>query len=157
MRISTLPVVLLSFLALTTADNNHKPKGCNPKAKGPTLEKDQQTAMADFAKLLLIDNKPIVAYDKYVPGQYIQHNPFAQSGREFALNFLTEARAQGWRSDKLTFFAGQGYGFTHIRAFWRNTTSSVMDYFRFEGTCIVEHWDVVQVITGNETNPIAFF
>jgi predicted SnoaL-like aldol condensation-catalyzing enzyme len=32
-----------------------------------------------------------------------------------------------------------------------------MDLYRFQGTCIVEHWDVSQTITGNETNPIAFF
>lgn len=34
---------------------------------------------------------------------------------------------------------------------------AVMDRLRFKGTCFDEHWDVLQRIWGNETNPIAFF
>jgi predicted SnoaL-like aldol condensation-catalyzing enzyme len=34
---------------------------------------------------------------------------------------------------------------------------AIVDLFRFEGTCIVEHWDALQQITGDEVNPNAFF
>jgi predicted SnoaL-like aldol condensation-catalyzing enzyme len=36
-------------------------------------------------------------------------------------------------------------------------TFSAVDYFRFRGTCVVEHWDILQQITGDETNPMAYF
>lgn len=92
--------------------------------------------------------------------QYIQHNPFAPQGREFAIEFLSTSMAQGIEASHITAFAGQGYGILHYEMRQlppRNATFAVVDYFRFEGTCIVEHWDVLQVVTGNEPNPIAFF
>jgi predicted SnoaL-like aldol condensation-catalyzing enzyme len=35
--------------------------------------------------------------------------------------------------------------------------SVIVDVLRFEGTCIVEHWDLAGMKTGNETNPLALF
>lgn len=90
--------------------------------------------------------------------QYIQHNPFAEPGREFAINFLADSFANpSTTATKIKFFAGQGYGMAHFKLTLPTITFAVVDYFRFKGTCIVEHWDVLQEITGTEPNPIAFF
>ncbi|TFK18621.1 hypothetical protein FA15DRAFT_565058, partial [Coprinopsis marcescibilis] len=135
-----------------------KAKVCNPDARGPNLEAKQRAAFADYVHLLVDLDDPQTAFDRYVPGQYINHNPFAEQGREFSIPFLIDAlKSQGVQTIRKRFFFGEGYGFTHIKVIQGNATFSVMDYFRFQGTCIVEHWDVVQEVTGNEPNPIAYF
>lgn len=35
--------------------------------------------------------------------------------------------------------------------------AAVVDVVRFEGTCIMEHWDVIQERPGNATNSNALF
>jgi predicted SnoaL-like aldol condensation-catalyzing enzyme len=89
--------------------------------------------------------------------EYKQHNPFSAQGRDAAIKFLSDSFKTGTKTSKLTFFAGQGYGMQHFKMSSGNTTFAVVDYFKFRGTCIVEHWDVLQTITGTELNPIAFF
>ncbi|KAF6749134.1 hypothetical protein DFP72DRAFT_914719 [Ephemerocybe angulata] len=136
-----------------------KPKVCSTKEKGPDLEEKQQEALAGFAHLFLDKQDVKAAFDTYVPGEYIQHNPFSAQGREVAIEFLAASMAAGVKTSNLTIFGGQGYGSLHYKMviLTTNETYSVLDYFRFKGTCIVEHWDVLQTITGNETNPIAYF
>lgn len=34
--------------------------------------------------------------------------------------------------------------------------AGVADFYRFEGTCIVEHWDVIESLPPNSTNPDPF-
>ncbi|KAJ2933203.1 hypothetical protein H1R20_g3898, partial [Candolleomyces eurysporus] len=162
---SFIAVLLLSVSAMAlnvarTDTAGKKPphsKVCDPNAKGKDLEKRRYDAVADFADLFLFKQDIRAAFDKYVPGEYIQHNPRAEQGRDFAIEVLTAGAASGIVSTNLTFFVGQGYGFMHYKSVFMNTTYAIVDYFRFKGTCIVEHWDVLQEITGNEPNPIAFF
>ncbi|UQC88297.1 uncharacterized protein CLUP02_13820 [Colletotrichum lupini] len=35
--------------------------------------------------------------------------------------------------------------------------TAVVDIFRFQGSCIVEHWDVATAMPPNATNPLALF
>ncbi|EAU87870.1 hypothetical protein CC1G_01517 [Coprinopsis cinerea okayama7 len=175
----TTLLTLLSFLFLSTqalvlgnqpqADTFTKrgppgpgpwpPTVCNPTDAGPGLQARQQAALADFAYLFFDLHDVQTAFDRWVPGQYINHNPFATQGRTDAIDILTDLFADGTvTTDVQRIFAGQGYGAVHQRMeFPGVVTFSVIDYFRFEGTCIVEHWDVAQEVTGTETNPIAFF
>jgi predicted SnoaL-like aldol condensation-catalyzing enzyme len=34
---------------------------------------------------------------------------------------------------------------------------AVVDILRFDGSCIMKHWDVVQELALNATNPVALF
>ncbi|TFK21217.1 hypothetical protein FA15DRAFT_717800, partial [Coprinopsis marcescibilis] len=88
---------------------------------------------------------------------YIQHNAIAEQGRAFAIPFLEALFAPPTVSSYITVFSGQGYVFAHHKLALANATYAVMDYFRFQGTCLVEHWDVLQEITGDEPNPLAYF
>jgi len=55
-------------------------------------------------------------------------------------------------------FAGEGFGVLHYRMTVPGMVDlAIMDRFRFEGDCIVEHWDTSSTITGREPNPIAYF
>ncbi|TFK21439.1 hypothetical protein FA15DRAFT_688754 [Coprinopsis marcescibilis] len=136
------------------------PAVCNPNESGPHLQARQQAALDDFARLYFVERDIDTAFDRWVPGQYIRHNPNAEQGRHTAIPALKAL----WGNPQMTtsnrsWFAGEGYGMLHFkfRIGAANTNMAVVDKFRFQGTCIVEHWDVMQVITGNEPNPIAFF
>ena len=167
---------------ITTATNS---RVCNPRASGSNLQTLQQQALADFAYLFLTRRDAKAAFDKYIPGcvfqssnkwtslltlhisrQYIQHSPaVAESGRDVALAFLVPSlQSPGFSSSNLKTFAGQGLGIMHYRMNLNGglgatdgVSLAVADIFRFKGTCIIEHWDVLQQITGTELNPIAFF
>ncbi|KAF6754014.1 hypothetical protein DFP72DRAFT_900187 [Ephemerocybe angulata] len=159
MRFSALSLAALTLLASSVAATAVRPK-CDPKARGPSLQQRQSAAIRDFAHIFLIEQDPKKAFDAYIPGTYIQHNPDALSGREPAIAFLTEL----WGTPSLKFsnvtaWAGEGYGLIHyrMRAPDADIHNAIMDRLRFEGTCFVEHWDVIQRINGNETNPLAFF
>ncbi|RXW24389.1 hypothetical protein EST38_g1497 [Candolleomyces aberdarensis] len=164
LRASILAVLSLTAVFDTLANSTIGPV-CSTKPPPGDLGKAQRAAFDDFIFLLTLSRNPQAAFDKYVPGvfsksrQYIQHNPNALSGRENALNFLVPAwKDPAWSLYVLRQFVDKGHGITTSRASVNGTViSAVMDIFRFEGTCIVEHWDVVQAVTGNETNPIAFF
>ncbi|RXW23399.1 hypothetical protein EST38_g2438 [Candolleomyces aberdarensis] len=140
-----------------TASKPKPPKVCDPKYNKADLAQKQYEAVADFADLFVNKQDVLTAFNRWVPGEYKQHNPFSAQGREAAIKFLSDSFKSGTKTSKLTFFAGQGYGMQHFKMSSGNTTFAVVDYFKFRGTCIVEHWDVLQTITGTELNPIAFF
>ncbi|TFK21514.1 hypothetical protein FA15DRAFT_597777 [Coprinopsis marcescibilis] len=162
MRFFSPLIALFSFSILTSlsiATPIVKPgRQCDPKAKGHHLPALQEAAIKDFAHLFLVEKDVKKAFNKYIPGTYIQHNPDALSGRQAAIDFLVVLWASpGMRFANITAWAGEGIGMMHYRMTNNEADNAVMDRLRFEGTCFVEHWDVIQRIYGNETNPIAFF
>ncbi|CAA7263990.1 unnamed protein product [Cyclocybe aegerita] len=125
----------------------------------PATDRSQLWTLKDFANSLFVEKNVQKAYDDWIPGSYINHNADVVSGRENALAFLRPIFSNpDLKSTIASIVVGQGFGFIHHRltipgqADW-----AVMDRFGFNGTCIVEHWDVIQPITGDETNPIAYF
>ncbi|KAJ2929915.1 hypothetical protein H1R20_g1463, partial [Candolleomyces eurysporus] len=153
--------VLYWATTITAAPAIIKPfKVCDPTAKGPFLRQRQEAALKDFAKLFLIDKNPKAAFDKYIPGEYIQHNPDALSGREVAIEYLITLQATpGLVYSNITLISGNGLGLLHYRrkSVQADMDMAIMDRMGFKGTCMNEHWDVRQRIYGNETNPLAFF
>ncbi|KAF5226911.1 hypothetical protein FAUST_12107 [Fusarium austroamericanum] len=90
-----------------------------------------------FAYAFIYEKNLTKAFE-YIAVDYINHNPFAQNGSAAALDIL-----------------GPVWGNTTILPFrtrfkdnmgWLNYNASgigeVVDRFRWEGGCIVEHWDV---------------
>ncbi|EAU82489.1 hypothetical protein CC1G_08240 [Coprinopsis cinerea okayama7 len=136
------------------------PAVCNPNERGPHLQARQQAALADWAVLFYENEDIIGSFDRWIPGQWINHSPNAEQGRDNAIQRLTTLFADpSVAMTPFNIFAGQGYGFVHFKFLLPsiNVTFAAWHSFRFEGTCFVEHWDGVQRIFGNETNPIAFF
>ncbi|KAF9526839.1 hypothetical protein CPB83DRAFT_895691 [Crepidotus variabilis] len=129
---------------------------CVCSTTDPATEGQQYEAFKDFSNLFLTQRDLDKAFNEYIPGEYINHNPDVQSGRENALNYLRPI----WTSTPVVpaaVFFGQGFGLIHYKVERNGTSIAIMDRYRLNGTCIVEHWDLRQTITGNEANPIAFF
>ncbi|KAG2002943.1 hypothetical protein CC2G_003585 [Coprinopsis cinerea AmutBmut pab1-1] len=160
MRLFTSLVTLLTlYVSLAVSTPLLAPrKACDPNARGPLLRLRQEAAIKDFAEIFLIEKNPQKVFDKYIPGEYIQHNPDALSGRQPAIDFLKDLwSTPGIRFANISAWAGEGFGMMHYRMTAPDFDYAVMDRLRFKGTCFNEHWDVLQRIYGNETNPIAFF
>lgn len=90
---------------------------------------------------------------------YVEHNPFGLSGRDNALAYLTGFLVSpGLTITNLTAYAGGGFGHMRFREVLPGEFDRVVsDRLKFQGTCFVEHWDVSQDVTGEETNPLAWF
>ena len=164
--------VMTSPTSPTTSSSGHYACKCNPNDNN---QAHQQAAIADVANIFLVQKNIQKLFDEYIPGyvstsvvrglrtnpsnrQYINHNPLAQSGRQAAIDILVPFfQTPGFAIEPHQVFGGQGYGTLHYKLSFSGINLAIMDLFRFQGTCIVEHWDVSQTITGNETNPIAFF
>ncbi|KAJ2920492.1 hypothetical protein H1R20_g16603, partial [Candolleomyces eurysporus] len=162
MRFLWLVSLLATTTSLASVLTDPKPVSqcdLNPKIKGPLLQEKQDAAAKDFAHIFLVEKDPKKAWDKYVPGEYIEHNPFGVSGRENAIAFLTGfIQTPGLTISNLTAYGGGGFGHLHFRETLPGEFDRVViDRLRFVGTCFVEHWDVAQVVTGEETNPLAWF
>ncbi|KAK3319853.1 hypothetical protein B0T19DRAFT_273419 [Cercophora scortea] len=88
-----------------------------------------------FVDAFLVKKDVALAFENIAP-EYVNHNPFAQNGAAWALNFLKDI----WGSQQITI----------RRTLYRNNTSwinydgswgTIIDRYRWEGGCIVEHWD----------------
>ncbi|GJC79844.1 snoaL-like polyketide cyclase family protein [Colletotrichum tofieldiae] len=96
----------------------------------------------------------------HVAEDYIQHNPNALSGRQNSLSVL-----EPFISPSTVNYTIMHTGFDNNVAYIHYRMDlvgggqpfAVVDVFRFEGTCIMEHWDVAQQRPVNATNPIAMF
>ncbi|CAA7268952.1 unnamed protein product [Cyclocybe aegerita] len=153
MRFTSVSVIVAPILAATCCF------AVKCSTTEPATDEDQLEALQDFTHSFLVNRNIQVGFDDWIPGTYINHSPNAESGRESAVRVLIPfvSNPDLWITVAQV-FAGQGFGLLHDRAMITNQLDiAIMDLFRFNGTCIMEHWDVGQTITGGEPNPIAFF
>ncbi|KAE8448684.1 hypothetical protein EG329_008899 [Mollisiaceae sp. DMI_Dod_QoI] len=127
---------------------------CPPK---PACEEEQAAIWNEFVDVLYIQKNVSAAFLTYVDVNYIQHNPFALSGRQNAISALTVI----WPTVNFTIMHNgfsKNIGYLHYR---QDTAGqypeAITDLLRFNGTCIMEHWDVIQSWSPNYTNPLALF
>jgi predicted SnoaL-like aldol condensation-catalyzing enzyme len=131
--------------------------------------------MDDFAYLFYTAKNVTAAFDKYFATNYVQHNPNIADGRAAAIAALdplfsspttsfdvSEASNENMNRI-LTFDAiawtqiarvmvGPEYTVIHINAITAGQPNyNVYDVYRTEGSCIVEHWDVMAAATVDNT------
>lgn len=128
---------------------------CPPR---PTKTAEQTVIFEQFVNSFYVKKNITEAFLNHVAESYIQHNPNFKSGRDIALNGLkgyipgntitivgtSVSDSRGWVLVKNERQGQPGY-------------TAVLDVYRFDGTCIVEHWDLAQPKPVNATNPLALF
>ncbi|KAH6903441.1 hypothetical protein BKA70DRAFT_1300990 [Coprinopsis sp. MPI-PUGE-AT-0042] len=157
--VNAIPVeVSNSDVSATTWPKLWPPKVCDFNAKGPLLPQMQEAAIKDFGTEWLLNYNIDLAFDRWAPGpEFIEHHPIGPpSGREWGIEYLKANFPKG-KVTNLTIIAGNGEGILHYKFNSPAVNFAEVHLFRFKGTCIVEHWDVIQTITGTEPNPKAFF
>ncbi|KAH6711699.1 hypothetical protein BKA61DRAFT_445789, partial [Leptodontidium sp. MPI-SDFR-AT-0119] len=122
----------------------------------PATNKQQEDIFAEFRNTYFIERDASAALNAHMPEDYIQHNPNILSGRQNAIDALNQFLP-------LTTFtvlrAGvqNNLAWVHIKGELQGTIFATVDIFRFEGTCMREHWDVTQIANASSPNPLALF
>lgn len=97
----------------------------------------------------------------HVADNVTQHDPRIGDGSVAWLHALTEPGATHATVEIVHDLFDNGLGITHSRVEGGNGTKAWVraraDFYRFEGTCIVEHWDVVQGWGGSGANAHPMF
>ncbi|KAJ7023695.1 hypothetical protein C8F04DRAFT_1133678 [Mycena alexandri] len=78
----------------------------------------------------------------HIAADYIQHNPVELDGVTSSFDFLDPI----FSNTSVT-----------VQILHRVFEAAILDLFRFDGTCVQEHWDVIQERPVNAPNPHALF
>ena len=153
MQIGTtvLTILILCFKALAQAN-------CPSR---PVSEAEQRTIFNEFVQTFLVAKDANTALNEFFSEDYINHNPFVAQGRQAAIDFLVPFIASGVNFTIINSAASGDRGIVHYRLDQpgQSAPSAVADVYRFDagGSCIREHWDVIEMRPANATNPIALF
>ncbi|KAE9373032.1 hypothetical protein N431DRAFT_224676 [Stipitochalara longipes BDJ] len=132
---------------------------CPPRPASPEF---QRAALYEYLSEYFFEAGGIVsAFDDFIDVNYIQHSPNEPPyGRNASLAEILSAGDSfaGVNVTILKVLFDSPYGMVH----WKlqvpgSEPFAFVDMWRFNGTCMVEHWDVVEQLTANDTNPIALF
>lgn len=116
----------------------------------------QHEIFAQFVQKLYGDKHVADAFDTYISADLIEHDPFDEQGRApnaaklEAIIPYSNFSVLRWNFDRTI-------GMIHVKVDEQPEPAAFVDLYRMNGTCIVEHWDVVQYLPANATNPIAMF
>ena len=124
------------------------------------LEKHKKNAIA-FYDLMFNQNKPEEGIKKYVGDEYIQHNPEVGDGKASFIEYFRKMGKEypGKRVHFKRAIAEGNYVVLHCHQEWPGDHEYAgIDIFRFnDAGKIVEHWDVLQIISGESKNDNSMF
>lgn len=114
-----------------------------------------------FYDLMFNQCEPRKAIEAYVGAEYIQHNPHVADGKEAFIDYF-ERMARDYPGKRTVFkraIAEDNLVVLHCHQTWPGSDDYAgIDIFRFdEDGKIVEHWDVLQVISGESQNENGLF
>ncbi|GIJ99557.1 hypothetical protein Aspvir_001691 [Aspergillus viridinutans] len=162
------PIVLFSIVSLgfardpfdsTNSPNRSKTEGIQLDSYCPSHDADEESRREIFARFIqtLYEEKNVSeAFTTYVDPGLIEHDPFDQSRDEVVARLSQFISVSTFTVVHSTFDGD--IGFVHLRLGDEDAQPvALADIYRMDGTCIVEHWDVLQTLPENSTNPKAMF
>ena len=97
------------------------------------------------------------ANGSFVAADYIQHNPDVGQGPAAAIAYLSPF----WQSTTIKILHlgfDNPFGWIHFRVDGLTRQPlAITDMYRFNQSCVQEHWDIIQARPLNATNPLALF
>ena len=127
----------------------------------PSTPQDNKANAIAFYDLMFNQCEPRAAIETYVGDVYIQHNPHVGDGKEAFISYFEEMAAS-YPGKKVKFIRAIAEGalvVLHCHQTWPGSDDYAgMDIFRFDANGkVVEHWDVLQVITDTSKNDNGLF
>jgi predicted SnoaL-like aldol condensation-catalyzing enzyme len=127
-----------------------------------TMDAEANKANAEaFYDLMFNKCQPRNAIEKYAGAEYIQHNPHVADGKAAFIDYF-ERMAREYPGKSVHFKRAIAEGnlvVLHCHQIWPGSNDYAgIDIFRFDDAGkIVEHWDVLQVISGGSKNDNGLF
>ncbi|KAK7039842.1 Snoal-like polyketide cyclase family protein [Favolaschia claudopus] len=151
--------LFLSTLALTQSafgQTFQKSVACQVHPASP---QGQKQIFDKYIQALYVERNAPKAFDNIVAADLIQHNPAIADGFEAGLESLSGLLSNADLKItvfRITFEAPYGWLHGRLDGFLPNA-SALVDVFRFNGTCVQEHWDVIQERPATSQNPHPLF
>ncbi|KAJ6506608.1 hypothetical protein C8R45DRAFT_801690, partial [Mycena sanguinolenta] len=118
----------------------------------------QEEIFYDLVDALYVERNVSEAYSHFKE-DFINHNPFAPDGIASSMALVVPIFTNPAVSVQVLHqvFAAP-YGWVHYRIDgWSPEPVAVLDLYLFNGSCVQEHWDLIQTRPDNATNPHALF
>ena len=121
--------------------------------------------VTQFMDEFYMQKKVRSAFERWVDPGYIQHNPYAATGRDAAIGFLEKFVADnpGQKTDIRRIIADGNLVSVHSHGWNEGGDAAarrgfaVVDIFRVEGCKVMEHWDVLQPVPEAAANTNTMF
>jgi predicted SnoaL-like aldol condensation-catalyzing enzyme len=125
-------------------------------AQAATCKLKPKQVVTTFITEFYIDKKVREPFEKWVDPGYIQHNPYAETGRDAAIKFLEPFIANNPNMQfKILRIIADG-DLVAVHAHGQMSASDpgnvVVDIFRVKGCKVMEHWDVLQQVPAKSAN-----
>lgn len=158
-KFKTFAVMLLavSCLSMTAAHAQTQPQTQEQKAQDyDQTQKNKQMVMKAYQALF--GDHDLSALDVYWSDQYIQHNPQMADGKQGVRDFMIGLGIVDGPKQQVTFLrviAENDLVMLQTRspANGGNPEVVYVDIFRVDDDKIVEHWDIIQAVPADKTNP----
>jgi predicted SnoaL-like aldol condensation-catalyzing enzyme len=126
---------------------------CPPK---PSTPQEQRQIFETFINSFYVKKNITEAFLNHVAEDYIQHNPNFQSGRQVAMDGLKNyVPTLNITVAKIGLSDNTGWVLAKQVVAGKPSYTVVVDIFRMNGSCVVEHWDVIQARPTDAKNPLA--
>lgn len=123
-------------------------------------DQNKRNAMA-FYDLMFNKCEPRAAIEQFVGDTYIQHNPHVGDGKDAFIDYFEQMAAEypGKTTEFKRIFADGDHVILHCHQIWPGSDDYAgIDIFRFDDKGrIVEHWDVLQIISTESKNDNGLF
>jgi len=125
---------------------------------GHATQADRNKQLVLTAYQGLFGDHDLSVIDKYWATDYIQHNPYMTDGRQSLKDFVHKLGIENWPKTHVRFLRVAADGdLVFLQTVQPKTEQSpetvIVDVFRVANGKLAEHWDTVQAVPADATNP----